>query len=74
MCSVSMLFSNFLPVLSSQKMDVHEMLTPGLNLIKSLLFKVLHPFQVKNKKRWSQVMYMSYVLDYKTALLGGQDN
>ena len=23
------------------------------------------PFQVKNKKRWSQVMYMSYVLDYK---------
>ena len=21
-------------------------------------------FQVKNKKRWSQVMYMSYLLDY----------
>ena len=23
-------------------------------------------FQVKNKKRWSQVMYMSYVLDFLT--------
>lgn len=27
---------------------------------------------MKNKKRWSQVMYMSYVLDYKEALLGGK--
>lgn len=24
-----------------------------------------HLFQVKNKKRWSQVMYMSYVLDFR---------
>ncbi|XP_078360423.1 uncharacterized protein LOC144644771 isoform X1 [Oculina patagonica] len=29
--------------------------------------------KVKNKKRWSQVMYMSYVLDYKQRLLEVQD-
>ncbi|XP_068739017.1 uncharacterized protein [Montipora capricornis] len=30
--------------------------------------------KVKNKKRWSQVMYMSYVLDHKEKLLGANDN
>ena len=29
--------------------------------------------QVKNKKRWSQVMYMSYVLDYKQRLFNGMN-
>ena len=28
--------------------------------------------QVKNKKRWSQVMYMSYVLDYQQNRLKGE--
>ena len=27
--------------------------------------------KVKNKKRWSQVMYMSYVLDFKTRCMEG---
>ena len=27
--------------------------------------------KVKNKKRWSQVMYMSYVLDFKEKLMEG---
>jgi len=29
---------------------------------------------VKNQKRWSQVMYMSYILDFKQGLLGGKDD
>ena len=29
--------------------------------------------QVKNKKRWSQVMYMSYVLDFKEKTMDGKD-
>ena len=27
--------------------------------------------KVKNKKRWSQVMYMSYVLDFKEKIMEG---
>ncbi|XP_032242861.1 uncharacterized protein LOC5517022 [Nematostella vectensis] len=30
--------------------------------------------KVKNKKRWSQVMYMSYVLDHKQKILGVRDD
>jgi len=30
--------------------------------------------KVKNQKRWSQVMYMSYILDFKQGLLGGKDD
>ncbi|EDO25514.1 predicted protein, partial [Nematostella vectensis] len=29
--------------------------------------------KVKNKKRWSQVMYMSYILDYKEGTMGSTD-
>ena len=29
--------------------------------------------QVKNKKRWSQVMYMSYVLDLKEKIMEGMN-
>ena len=41
---------------------------------ESSIFLLLVQSQVKNKKRWSQVMYMSYVLDFKIVTKALEDD
>ena len=37
----------------------------SLEILDVLICYGFYPVQVRNKKRWSQIMYMSYVIDFK---------